>query len=244
MTEPSTAATAALIEDLVAANRILARHGVLDGFGHVSVRHPVRPDRFLLSCSRAPELVSPADIMTFDLDSNPVGGDPRRPYLERFIHGEVYRARQEVRAVVHSHSPSVIPFAASSVKLRPVYHMGSFLSGGAPVFDIRTHFGCTDMLVRNREQGVALAGELGTQAVVLMRGHGFVAVAESIPVVVYRAIYTEVNAAAQQKAIALGGTVTYLEPDEASRSDETNRGVADRPWELWKRQALDVARKP
>lgn|SRR5512134_2596057 len=244
MSEPRSAAVAALIEDLVAANRILAHYGVLDGFGHVSARHPERPDRFLLSCSRAPELVSPADIMEFDLDSNPVGGDARRPYLERFIHGEVYRARQEAQAVVHSHSPSVIPFAASSVRLRPVYHMGSFLSGGAPVFDIRKHFGCTDMLVRNRDQGAALAAELDDQAVVLMRGHGFVAVADSVPIAVYRAIYTEMNAGIQQKAIALGGTVTYLEPDEAARSDETNRGVSERPWELWKRQVLGAGRKP
>lgn len=238
------AAVAALVEDLVAANRILAHHGVLDGFGHVSARHTGRPDRFLLACSRAPELVAAADIMEFDLDSAAQGGDTRKPYLERFIHGEIYRARPDVKAIVHSHSPSVIPFAASSVKLRPVYHMGSFLSAGAPVFDIRRHFGCTDMLVRNRAQGAALAGELGVQGVVLMRGHGFVAVAESIAVAVYRAIYTEVNAAAQQKAIALGGTVTYLEPDEAARSDETNRAVSDRPWELWKRQVLDRGHTP
>jgi ribulose-5-phosphate 4-epimerase/fuculose-1-phosphate aldolase len=238
MSAQRSPAVAALIEDLVAANRILAGHGVLDGFGHVSARHPERPDRYLLSRSLAPELVTADDVMEFDLDSTAMAGDSRRPYLERFIHGEVYRARPEVHAVVHSHSPSVIPFAASSVKLRPIYHMGSFLSGGAPVFDIRTHFGCTDMLVRNRAQGVALAVELGREAVVLMRGHGFVAVAESVPVAVYRAIYTEMNAAAQQKAIALGGAVTYLEVDEAARSDETSRGVSGRPWELWKRRAL------
>lgn len=231
------ATLAAVIEDLVAANRILAHYGVLDGFGHVSVRHPERTGAFLLSCSRAPDLVTAGDIMAFDLDSNALDGDARKPYLERFIHGEVYRMRPDVQAVVHSHSPSVIPFAASSVKLRPVYHMGSFLGAGAPVFDIRRHFGCTDMLVRNGEQGAALARELGPAGVALMRGHGFVAVAESIPVVVYRAIYTELNAAAQQKTIALGGTVTYLEPDEAARSDETNRGVSDRPWALWKRLA-------
>jgi ribulose-5-phosphate 4-epimerase/fuculose-1-phosphate aldolase len=113
---------AALVEDLVAANRILAHHGVLDGFGHVSTRHPERPDRFLLACSRAPELVAAADIMEFDLDSSAQGGDTRKPYLERFIHGEIYRKRPDVKAIVHSHSTSVIPFAASSVKLRPVYH--------------------------------------------------------------------------------------------------------------------------
>ncbi len=233
-----SAAVAAVIEDLVAANRILARHGVLDGFGHVAARHPERPDRFLLSCSRAPELVSAADIMEFDLESNAQGSDARKPYLERFIHGEIFRARADVNAVVHSHSPSAIPFAASSVRLRPVYHMGSFLGAGAPVFDIRRHFGCTDMLVRNRAQGAALAAELGAEAVALMRGHGFVAVAASIPVAVYRAIYTELNAAAQQKAIALGGAITYLEPDEAACADEAIRGVSDRPWELWKREAF------
>jgi ribulose-5-phosphate 4-epimerase/fuculose-1-phosphate aldolase len=229
-------ALAQLLDDLATANRILAHYGVLDGFGHVSARHPERPDRFLLSRSLAPELVTAADIMTYDLDSNAVDGDSRRPYLERFIHGEIYRTRADVQAVVHSHSPSVIPFAASTVKLRPIYHMGSFLTGGARVFDIRKGFGCTDMLVRDRSQGAALAAELAGDAVVLMRGHGFVAVAESVPIAVYRAFYTEQNAAIQQKAIALGGEVSYLDPEEARLSDETNRGVSGRPWELWKRK--------
>jgi ribulose-5-phosphate 4-epimerase/fuculose-1-phosphate aldolase len=223
-----------VVEDLVTANRILAHYGVLDGFGHVSARHPERPDRYLISRSLAPELVTAADVMTFDLDSNALDGDERRPYLERFIHGAVYRARAEVQAVVHSHSPSVIPFTASSVRLRPIYHMSGFLSGGAPVFDIRREFGCTDMLVRNRAQGSALARELGGEAVVLMRGHGFVAVAESIPIAVYRAMYTEQTAAIQQKAIALGGDVVYLDPEEARLTDETNRGQWERPWLLWK----------
>lgn len=225
---------AQVVEDLVAANRILAHYGVLDGFGHVSSRHPERPDRYLISRSLAPELVTAADVMTFDLDSNAIDGDERRPYLERFIHGEVYRARPEVQAVVHSHSPSVVPFTASSVRLRPIYHMSGFLSGGAPVFDIRREFGCTDMLVRNRAQGTALARELGGEAVVLMRGHGFVAVGDSIPAAVYRAMYTEQTAAIQQKAIALGGDVVYLDPEEARLTDEMNRGQWERPWLLWK----------
>ena len=229
-------ALAQLIEDVVTANRVLAHYGVLDGFGHVSARHPERPDRFLLSRSLAPELVTAADVMTFDLDGNAVDGDARKPYLERFIHGEIYRVRADVHAVVHSHSPSVIPFTASSVRLRPVYHMSGFLSGGPPVFDIRKGFGCTDMLVRDRSQGAALAAELGDQGIVLMRGHGFVAVAGSVPVAVYRAMYTEQNAAIQQKAIALGGTVTYLDLEEARLAEATNRGVSDRPWELWKRK--------
>jgi ribulose-5-phosphate 4-epimerase/fuculose-1-phosphate aldolase len=224
------------VADIVVANHILARQGVVDGFGHVSSRHPDDPTKYLLSCSRAPELVAVEDIMVFDLDSNPVGGDTRNPYLERFIHGEIYRTRGDVHAVVHSHSPSVIPFAASSARLRPIYHMSGFLGGETRVFDIRHKFGCTDMLVRNREHGAALAAELGQKGVVLMRGHGFVACGQSIPVAVYRAVYTEKNADLQQRAITLGAEVTYLDDEEARLAEATNRGVVARPWELWKRQ--------
>jgi ribulose-5-phosphate 4-epimerase/fuculose-1-phosphate aldolase len=223
-----------LLDDLVAANRILAGMGVLDGFGHVSARHPERADRYLLSCSLAPELVTRDDIMTFDLASAPLGGDPRTPYLERFIHGEIYARRPDVMAIVHSHSPAVVPFASSSVPLRPIYHMGGFLRDGAAVFDIRTRFGMTDMLVRDGAQGAALAEVLAADAVVLMRGHGFCAVGNCVEVAVYRAIYTQSNAAMQQQAIALGGTVTYLDPDEAARADASNRRVLARPWALWK----------
>ncbi len=230
-----------LLDDLVAANRILAHYGVLDGFGHVSARHPDHPDRFLLSRSLAPELVTAADIMTFGPDSEPVGRDDRRPYLERYIHGEIFRARPEVMAVVHSHSPSVIPFAASSVKLRPIYHMGSFLGAGAGVFDIRKRFGCTDMLIRNVAQGAALAESLGPDAVVLMRGHGFVSVGDSVPVAVFRAMYTETNASIHIRAVSLGGDVTPLEPDEAALSEVTNRGQVMRPWTLWRQKVMGDA---
>lgn len=232
----TTATLAQTIADIVVANHILARQGVVDGFGHISSRHPEDANKYLLSCSRAPELVSAADIMVFDLDSNPVDGDTRNPYLERFIHGEIYRIRPDVQAVVHSHSPSVIPFAASSARLRPIYHMSGFLSGETRVFDIRHKFGCTDMLVRNRDHGAALAAELGEKGVVLMRGHGFVACGPSIPVAVYRAVYTEKNADLQQRAITLGGEITYLNDEEAKLAEATNRGVVARPWELWKRQ--------
>lgn len=227
------------IDDLVVANRILARFGVLDGFGHVSVRHPQHPDRFLLSRSLAPELVTADDIMTFDQDSEAVGGDDRKPYLERYIHGEIYRARPDVHAVVHSHSPSVIPYAGSSVRLRPIYHMAGFLGVGAPVFDIRCCFGDTDMLVRNRDHGKALATTLGQGTISLMRGHGFVAVGRDIQVAVYRAVYTEMNAALQQKAIGLGGDITYLNDAEAALADEMMGGVMNRPWELWKKKAFE-----
>jgi ribulose-5-phosphate 4-epimerase/fuculose-1-phosphate aldolase len=222
-------------EDLVAANRILAHHGVLDAFGHVSARHPGDPGRFLLSRSRAPELVTAADLMVLDLDCNPVDGDTRQSYLERFIHGEIYRVRPDVMAIVHSHAPAVIPFAASSVTLRPIYHMASFLGRGAPVFDIRSRFGPTDLLVRNHDHGRALAQTLGESDIALMRGHGYVAVASTMPVAVYRAIYTQLNAALQQQALALGGTVTYLVPEEAALSVPTQNSVIGRPWELWKR---------
>jgi ribulose-5-phosphate 4-epimerase/fuculose-1-phosphate aldolase len=229
-----------LVQDLVVANRVLARQGVLDGFGHVSARHPTDPGRYLISRSLAPELVSAEDIMAFDLDSKAVGGDARQPYLERFIHGEVYRARPDVLAIVHSHAPPVIPFAASSVGLRPIYHMSSFLVRGAPVFDIRSRFGATDMLVRSNDQGRALAESLGKSDVALMRGHGFVAAAPSVPHVVYRALYTMLNATLQQQAIGLGGAVTYLEADEAEKSDLTNQAAIARPWELWKRMVKEA----
>ena len=144
---------AALIEDLVAANRILVDQGVLDGYGHVSVRHPADPQRYLMSRSLAPELVTAADVMEYDLDSTPVDARGRTTYLERFIHGEIYRARPDVKAVVHHHSPSVIPFGVGAVPLRPLYHMSAFLGGGVPVYDIKTASGrSTDMLVRGLPQ--------------------------------------------------------------------------------------------
>ena len=229
-----------VIEDTVAGNRILAQHGVLDGFGHVSARDPGNPGQYFLSRSLAPELVSTADLMRFDLDSNALNGDTRKPYLERFIHGEIYKTRPEVMSIVHSHSPSVIPFAASSIKLRPIYHMSGFLTGAVQVFDIRHQFGCTDMLVRNGAHGAALAKALGARSVVLMRGHGFVAVGGSVPEAVYRAMYTEQNASMQQRAIGLGGTVAYLDEEEAKLAEATNRGVLERPWTLWKTKAMQA----
>ncbi|VXC92295.1 Aldolase domain protein class II [Burkholderia sp. 8Y] len=226
-----------LFEDLAVANHILAQHEVLDGFGHVSVRDPRNPEHFLIAQSMAPELVQPQDILTLDFDCQPVDGDTRKRYLETWIHAEIYRARPDVQSIVHSHSPSVIPFAASSVRLRPLYHMAGFLSAGSPVFDIRHCFGCTDMLVRNGAQGKALADTLGDSDVALMRGHGFVATGPSLPTAVYRAIYTELNAAMQQQAIALGGELTYLDDGEGKAADDMLLGVMERPWTLWKRQA-------
>ena len=225
---------ACLLEDLVAANRILAGLGVLDGFGHVSVRHPEREDCYLLSRSCAPAFVTRDDVMTFDLQSVAQDGDARAAYLERFIHGEVNTRRPDVQSVVHSHAAAVVPFAASSVRLRPIYHMSGFLHGGAPVFEMRERFGMTDMLVRDKAQGAALAEKLGGGAVVLMRGHGYCVVGVSIAEAVFRAYYTQLNADLQQRAIALGGEVTYLADEEGALYDATNRGVIGRPWALWK----------
>jgi HCOMODA/2-hydroxy-3-carboxy-muconic semialdehyde decarboxylase len=231
----------ALLDDLVVANHILYAEGVVDGFGHVSARHPERPDRFLLSRSMAPALVAAGDIMEFDLDGNATGGDTRAPYLERFIHGAIYKARPDVAAVVHSHSPSVIPFGVTGGALRPVYHMSGFLGAGAPIFEIREAGGMTDLLIRDNALGDALARTLGAQAVALMRGHGSVAVGGSVQQVVYRAIYTEMNARLQMEAMRLG-TINFLAPEEARLAAATIDKVLGRPWELWKRKA-ELARR-
>ena len=228
-----------LIEDLVAANRILADQGVLDGYGHVSARHDRDPDRYLLSRSLAPELVTAGDIMEYDLDSRPVDARGRTAYLERFIHGEVYRARPDVKAIVHHHAPSVIPFGTSTVPLRPLYHMAAFLGGGVPVFDIRAAAGGpTDMLVSSAALGQALGGALGEHPAVLMRGHGAVVVGASLPQAVARSVYMEIDARLAAQAIALGGEVRYLDAEEARRAQAAVEATFGRPWELWKRKAM------
>ena len=231
-------ASRGLLEDLVAASRILAAHEVLDAYGHVSARSDQRPDRFVMSRAVAPALVTAADLMELDADSEALAGDKRKGFIERYIHGEVYRARPEVMAVVHSHSPSSIPFGAARTKLRPIYHMGSFLWSGAPVFDIRKVRAQNDLLVRDRPLGKALAGSLGACACVLMRGHGMTVVGESVPEAVFRAIYTEMNARLQLQAIQLEGPIEFLSDEEGRRSTAANRGTLERPWELWKRRAL------
>ncbi len=229
-----------LIDDLVAANRILSDQGVVDGFGHVSVRHETDPERFLLARSMAPGLVTAEDIMEFDLDGNAIEPGRRALYVERFIHSEIYKAYPDTRAVVHSHSPSIIPFGTTNVPLRPIYHMSSFLGAGVPIFEIREAGGpATDMLIRNPELGAAVARKLGGSAVVLMRGHGNVVVGDSLEQVVFRAIYTEINAKLQAEALRLGqGEVSFLNAEEATNATATNNAVLGRAWELWKQQAL------
>ena len=232
------AADPALIDDLVAANRILYDQGVVDGFGHVSTRHDKDPNRYLLSRSMAPALVTADDILEYDLDSVPVDARGRTSYLERFIHGEIYKARPDVRAVGHSHSPAVIPFADTKVTLRPMNHIAGFLGAGVPVFEIRDTAGpATDMLIRSAALGNALAACLGPHPVALMRGHGSVAAAQSVRHVVFRAVYTEVNARMEAEAMKLG-TPEFLNPEEAAAAAKTNDALVDRPWALWKQRAM------
>ena len=231
-------ASRALIEDLVAASRVLAMHEVLDAYGHVSARSDKHPERFIMSRSLAPALLTAADLMELDADSEPLRRDRRKGFIERYIHGEIYRARPEVMAIVHSHSASVIPFGVTRTQLRPIYHMGSFLWSGAPVFEIRKTRQDNDLLIRDRPLGQALAGTLGKCACVLMRGHGMTVVGDGVPEVVFRAIYTEMNARLQLQATRLDGPIEFLSDEEGRRSTAANRGTLERPWELWKKQAL------
>lgn len=235
---PDIDASPELVEDLVDANHVLFHQGIVDAFGHVSVRNDRDPRRFLMARNLAPAQVAAADIVEYDVASGEsVLPDAPRPYLERFIHSEIYRARPDVAAVVHNHSPAVLPFGiVKGTRLRPACHMCGFLGEGPPVFEIRDHAGdATDLLIRSRELGAALARTLGPARVVLMRGHGCTVVADSLRLAVYRAVYTEVNARLLLQSLPLG-EVTYLTAEEAD-AGHTTEGQVDRPWNLWRAQA-------
>jgi HCOMODA/2-hydroxy-3-carboxy-muconic semialdehyde decarboxylase len=211
---------------------------VVDGFGHVSLRHPVAPGRYLMARSIAPALVTPGDIIEYDLDSNPQNAAGRGSFLERFIHGEIYRARPDVKAVVHSHSPSVIPFGLVGVPMRAMFHNAAFIAAGVPVFDIRAKFGATDMLVGNAPKGVALVEAMGRHDIVLMRAHGAVACGPTLQTAVFRAVYTEVNARIQHWTAALGGgaEAAALDAEEGRLADVVNQTAGMRAWDLWRSQ--------
>jgi HCOMODA/2-hydroxy-3-carboxy-muconic semialdehyde decarboxylase len=230
-------ARARLVDDLVAANRILADQGVLDAYGHVSVRDPTEPGHFLMARSLAPELVTAADVFDHDLQGRAPAAGGAALYLERFVHAEIYRARPDVSAVVHSHAPSLIPFGVTGVPLRPLYHMSAFLGSGVPVFDIRAVAGASDMLVRTPALGRALASALGLHNVALLRGHGAVVVGPDLSHAVFRSVYAELNARLQAQALALGGNVRYLDAEEARRAEAALDATLGRPWELWRRRA-------
>jgi ribulose-5-phosphate 4-epimerase/fuculose-1-phosphate aldolase len=232
----------AQLEDLVAANRILAEHGVIDAYGHVSLRSPREPQRFFLARAIAPETVQVEDVLEYDLDCQPIDARGRDSVLERFIHGEIYRARPDVMAVVHNHSPSVVPFSVTRVKMRALFHMASFVGDGLPNFEIRDVQKGTDLLVRNPKLGAALAKTLGKKSAALMRGHGSVTVGESLPRAVGRSVYLEMSARMQLQALLLaqGGRIQYL--DEAEVKASALVQDYKRAWPLWREKALARAK--
>jgi ribulose-5-phosphate 4-epimerase/fuculose-1-phosphate aldolase len=226
-----------LLEDLVIANKILFRLNVVDAFGHISVRFPGDSGKYLMSRHLPPGMVTAADIVTFDLDSNPLTHTDKPQYSERFIHGEIYKVRKDVISVVHCHARPLIPFAnVRSAKLRPMFHMCGFLGCGVPIFEIRDAGGMTDMLVRTAPLGKALAASLGDKYIVLMRGHGATMVGDSIPEAVFRAVYAMENATIQMQAhqLAAGAEVEFLTAEESELSGK-GRNVP-RAWALWKHQ--------
>jgi ribulose-5-phosphate 4-epimerase/fuculose-1-phosphate aldolase len=226
----------ATLEDLAAASRILADQGVFDAAGHVSMRHPGHPERFLMSRSLAPQMISADDIMEFDIDSNPIDARGRNAFIERYLHGEIFRARPDVMAIAHSHSPSTIAFGLSNVPMRAMYHNAAFLAAGVPVFDIREKFGTTDIVISSPEKGAALAQVLAGKPVALLRAHGMVATGPSLPVAVFRAIFTVTSANIQHQVLALGGPVAALDEEEGRLADVVNVQTVGRSWDLWKKR--------
>ena len=224
------------LSNLVLANHILVHEGVLDGFGHISVRDPANPQQFVIARSMAPALVTEADLVTCNLDGDVIAPVGAKTYVERFIHSEIYKARPDVHSVVHSHSPAVIPFGVTGARLRPICHMSGFLGATVPVYEIRRDAGETsDLLIRNQALGRALADSLGSATVALMRGHGSVTVGVSIQQAVFRAIYTENSARLQLEASRLG-EINFLTDGEAQATSDMNDQHLDRPWQMWVRR--------
>jgi ribulose-5-phosphate 4-epimerase/fuculose-1-phosphate aldolase len=219
----------AYIGDLVLASRILAHYRVLDAWGHVSIRHPDKPDHYLISKAKAPALVTAEDIMEFDINSDPIDKTGRRGFLERYIHGETYRARPDVMAVVHSHSPAMIPFSVTKQPLRAISHIASFMCEEVPVWDIREAGLTQGLLVTTNKQGASLAQCLDYRPICLMRGHGNVVVGDNIKSAVQRALYAEINAQQLTTALTLKGPVTYISADEAQDPKRL-----DDAWAVWK----------
>ena len=226
-----------LLEELVTANRILAREEVVDSFGHVSARHPDRPDRFFLSRARAPDCIEREDLMEFGLDGEPVDPRGRKTYLERYIHAAVYELKPDVQAVVHNHSPSVIPFGVTGTKIRPLLHTCACMGHEVPIWDSGDKFGDTNMLVSNIEMGRDLERRVGVGRTALLRGHGSVVTARDLREVVYVSVYLELNARLQMQAMAMG-KIKFLSPGEVDKILEfTGPQAFDRAWENWCRRA-------
>ncbi len=227
-------------EDLVAAYRILAEYGVIDAYGHVSLRSPSNPQRYYLARSLAPERVQVEDMIEYDLDSNPLDARGRESVTERFIHGEIFKARPEVMAVVHNHSPSVVPFSVTGVPMRALWHMAAFIGDGLPNWEIREVRKGTNLLVGDGVLGASLAKTLGSKPAALMRGHGSVTVGESLPRAVGRSVYLEMSAKMQMQALALSDKVNYL--DEAEVKASMPLQDYKRAWPMWREKALAKAK--
>ncbi len=229
----------AAIEQLVTANRIVAHENVCDSYGHVSIRHPDNPDRYLLAFSKSPSIIEAEDIVTFELDGTPVDLGDRTPYSERAIHGAIYEQRPDVISVVHNHSYQVVPFTVSSVQLRPIMHVAARMGDPPPVWDIKHKFGdSTTLLVTTMEQGRDMCKTLGDGKVVLMRGHGATIAGYSLEDAVLTSIMLQANAQIQLDAIGLGGTVEYLSQGEidARRGAGNEQSGFTRAWEHFSRR--------
>ncbi len=218
-------AIAVAIQELVIANRIMAHEGVIDDFGHVSVRNPLNPNHYFISCSRSPELVTREDIMEMNMDDAPIDQRGRGMYKERVIHSAIYKARPDVHAAVHHHAKEVLPFTitGSHHKLRPVMHLAAVLGADLPFWDSQDEFGDTNMLVETREQGDSLARALGQNTCVLLRGHGANCVGRNLREVVFITIQMRENAAIILNALPLG-PITYLTPGEIAQTQAMQLG--------------------
>ncbi len=225
---------------LVIANRIIAREGVVDAYGHISMRHPDKPEQFLMSRGRSPELVVRDDILAHGPDGEAINGGGVMLYAERFIHAAIYAARPDVVSVVHNHSPELIPFGVTAVPLRPVFHVAARMGAEVPVWDIAENFGDTNLLVLNMDQALDLTKTLANNRMVLMRGHGCAIAAENLRTAVMLSIYSQVNARAQMQAMQMG-EVKYLSPGEVERAGQrmgkTTPGGQNRTWEYFRHRA-------
>src|SRR5215472_251865 len=232
MTMPD--ALADLRQELAIANRVLANEGVLDAFGHISVRHPQKPDRYLISRYGAAELVTPGHILEMTLDSKPVAPTTARLFSELVIHGCIYQARPDVHSVCHHHAVSVLPFCISGVELVPVMHLGAALGPKVPFWDSRDEFGDTGLVVTRPEEGRSLARALGDYWMILLRRHGATLAGRSLRECVFRSIYTCRNAELQSRALGLGH-LTTLSPGEAELcgSHSLTPRTLGRAWEYW-----------
>jgi ribulose-5-phosphate 4-epimerase/fuculose-1-phosphate aldolase len=234
---------AGLRQDLVTANHILAREGVTDALGHISVRHPDRADRFFLSCSRSPELVTLDDIMEYDLECNPIDPRGRPMYFERPIHGAIYQARPDVISIVHNHAYEVIPFGLTRRPLKACVHPACGIGTHVPVWDSRTSFGDTDLLITNMERGMDLARGMGKHNSVLLRGHGCVVVGSDLRQAVLNAVYFKINASLVLQSMLIGDDITFLSEGEIELTKNLvyAENSVTRMWDYWSRRCGEPA---